>query len=78
MEQTQEQEKKSQETTVLQTLISIEDLLEKKTKIYSRLLMDVALAKEMEELSLHHQTRKAELETLLYGKSKTKKGGSKQ
>lgn len=58
----------------LQTLVTLEDLAEKKTKIYSRLLMDVALAKEMETLSMRHQKRRQALEKLLYGEPKTKKG----
>lgn len=79
MENTEKQEEKlQQEAKILQSLISLEDLMEKKTKIYSRLLMDVALAKEMEGLSLRHQSRKTELERLLYGKAKNEKGGRKE
>lgn len=79
MENTEKQEEKlQQEAKLLQSLISLEDLMEKKTKIYSRLLMDVALAKEMEGLSLRHQSRKTELERLLYGKAKNEKGGRKE
>lgn len=79
MESTEKQEEKlQQEAKLLQSLISLEDLMEKKTKIYSRLLMDVALAKEMEGLSLRHQSRKTELERLLYGKAKNEKGGRKE
>ncbi len=36
----------------------LEDLLEKKTKIYSRLLTDPFLAEEMELLSVRHAERK--------------------
>ena len=60
------------EACFLQALASVEDLAEKKTKIYSRLLMDAALAKEMEELSLRHQERRDALKTLLSGEEKKK------
>ena len=53
----------------LKNLIEIEDLAEKKTKIYSRLLIEPSLAKAMEELSLRHEKRKERIEQLLYGKS---------
>ena len=49
----------------LTRLIEIEDLVEKKTKIYSRLLTDVALAKEMESLSLRHEKRKERILKLI-------------
>ena len=58
----------------LQALLSIEDLAEKKTGIYARLLIEPALAKAMEELSARHKEIKERLEELLYGKSK-KDGG---
>jgi hypothetical protein len=58
----------------LKNLIEIEDLAEKKTKIYSRLLIEPSLAKAMEELSLRHEKRKERIEQLLYGKSE-KSGG---
>ena len=48
----------SKERTVLFALARIENLAEKKTKIYSRLLTEPALAKEMERLSLSHEKRK--------------------
>lgn len=68
----------SEEDNSLQTLVTLEDLAEKKTKIYSRLLMDVALAKEMETLSMRHQKRRQALEKLLYGEPKTKKGDKEE
>ncbi len=68
----------SGEDNSLQTLVTLEDLAEKKTKIYSRLLMDVALAKEMETLSMRHQKRRQALEKLLYGEPKTKKGDKEE
>lgn len=42
----------------LTMLAEIEDLAEKKAKIYSRLLTEPALAQEMDALSARHQTRK--------------------
>ena len=45
-----------------------EEIVEKKAKIYSRLLTDAVLAKTMEEVSLRHEERKARLLTLAYGK----------
>ena len=52
----------------LTALLSLEDLAEKKTKIYSRLLTDAALAKDMESLAERHASRKAAIESLLGGK----------
>ncbi len=65
------------EREYLQGLIELEDLAEKKTKIYSRLLIDARLAGKMEELSFSHAKRRERLEKLLYGEplSKAKKGG---
>ncbi len=67
----------NEEEKYLQEMLALEDLAEKKTKIYSRLLMDARLAGKMEELSARHAKRKEEIEGLLYGKplSKSKKGG---
>ena len=58
------------ETELLKILLELEDLAEKKTKIYARLLMDVSIAKKMEELSLRHEKRKETLYKLLYGENK--------
>ena len=65
--------------------MEIEDLAEKKTKIYARLFIEPDLAKAMEELSLRHEKRKERITRLLYGKSKKeggmaamKKGGKEQ
>ena len=63
---------KKDEKESLKTLCSLEDLAGKKAMIYSRLLMDTGLAKDMEELATRHEKRKAALEKLLYGKSKNK------
>ena len=59
----------------LKRLIELEDLVEKKTKIYSRLLTDVALAKEMEALSLRHEKRKERIVKLTCKESKTSAKG---
>ena len=67
------QEKTARETELLQTLASLEDLAEKKTKIYSRLLTEPTLAQEMEMLSLRHKARKELLEKLAFGKSENNK-----
>ncbi len=61
-----------EETKYLENLIAVEDLAEKKTKIYARLLMDSGLAGEMEALSARHAERKKSLEKLLYGKEQDK------
>ncbi len=55
------------ESEYLKNLIELEDLAEKKTKIYSRLLINAALAGKMEELSTRHKERRESLEKLLYG-----------
>lgn len=62
------------EEKYLKELMELEDLAEKKARIYSRLLVEPALAKEMESLSVRHEKRKETIERLLYGKNK-KKGG---
>ena len=67
-----EKEERDEEVKRLETLVSLEDLAEKKTKIFSRLLMDAAIAKEMEGLSLRHEKRKETLMQLLGQKPKNK------
>ena len=62
------------EKECLEKLIELEDLAEKKTKIYSRLLTEPYLAKELEQLSFRHEKRREQLELLLYGKVQ-KEGG---
>lgn len=64
----EEREKKN-----LEELLRMEDLAEKKAKIYSRLLTDVEKAKRMEELAARHGKRKNEIEELLFGEVKNKK-----
>ena len=63
------------EKKALKTLMAVEDLVEKKAKIHSRLLMDTALAKAMEELALRHENRKETLEILILRKLPKKKNG---
>ena len=67
------------EKDVLEKLKRLEDLAEKKTKIFSRLLMDAALAQDLESLSARHETRKQALCLLLGEKSdKAQKEGSQK
>ena len=63
------------EQDYLLALADWEDILEKKTKIYSRLLTDPALAKMMEDCSLRHEKRKEALQGLVCGKALKKKNG---
>ncbi len=67
-----------EENEYLKTLIELEDLAEKKTKIYSRLLMEAGLAGEMESLSARHAKRKQEVSLLLYGEPQKRKSSGKQ
>ena len=52
----------------LRALAAMEDLAEKKTKIYSRLLTEENIAKQMETLSARHAERKSVLTALYEGK----------
>lgn len=63
------------EKEALSTLVTVEDLVEKKAKIHSRLLMDAALAKDMEELALRNEKRKEGLLGLVLGKTPKEKKG---
>ena len=64
-----------EEREFLQRLLDLEDLGSKKMKIYSRLLTDAVLAKEMEARAKRHDERKLAIEKLLYGdKAKKAKG----
>ena len=67
------------EKDVLEKLKRLEDLAEKKTRIFSRLLMDAALAQDMEKLALSHEERKQAVCLLLGEKSNKaqKEGGQK-
>ena len=66
-------ERSEEEKKALCTLAEVEDLAEKKAMIHSRLLMDTALAKTMEELSKRHENRKERLCVLGLGKAPKKK-----
>lgn len=67
-----EREERDEELKMLERIVALEDLAEKKTRIFSRLLMDAAIAKEMEGLSLRHEKRKEKLMQLLGQKPKNK------
>ena len=60
------------ENEYLKNLMELEDLAEKKCKIYSRLLTEVALAKEMETLASRHTERKKAIEKTVFVKEKKK------
>ncbi len=68
-----------QEHERLLRLKSLEDLAEKKLKIYSRVLMDANIAGDMERLAHRVAQRKLALESLVYGEplkgQKNKNGG---
>ena len=49
----------------IKELVAVEDLAKKKLNIFSRLLMDDALAKQMETLAKRHEARKQALLGLL-------------
>lgn len=61
------------ERKFLKTMLEMEDLAEKKAKIYSRLLTEPLFAKEMEGLSLRHEKRKEKLVALCKGEEKNEK-----
>jgi hypothetical protein len=71
----QEKEVAQEENSRLIALAEWEDILEKKAKIYSRLLTEAALAKTMESLSLRHEQRKQRLLALACGEPLKKKNG---
>ena len=66
----QNQEKMQTEQQALLALSQVEDLAEKKMKIYARLLTDAALAKDMEMLAMRHAKRKTLLQSLANEKDK--------
>lgn len=72
----QKNDLREQEKGWLLALAQVEDLVEKKTKIYARLLTDVAIAKELETLSLRHQKRKKALEQLAFGRTEKDEEGT--
>ena len=53
------------EKETLRRLYLWEDLAEKKARIYSRLLTEVSLAKDMEELAERHKERKTTLASMI-------------
>ena len=63
------------EKEAIKSLMTLEDVLEKKARIHARLLMDVNLAKEMEALAIRHENRIGVLESLLTEKPLKKKNG---
>ena len=68
-------ERAQEEQTALLALAERENLLEKKSKIYARLLTDPALAKTMEELGFRREKRRESLLALALGKEPKKKIG---
>lgn len=63
-EERERQEQTGGELGWLHYLAKIEDLAEKKSKIYSRLLFNPALAQDMERLAVSHAQGKKSLLTL--------------
>ena len=61
------------EYVALKSLVAVEDLAEKKIRIFSRILMDATLAKEMETLAQRHEQRKETLLSRLGEKNKKEK-----
>lgn len=72
MQESQNKCRLEKEETALKRLLGVEDLAEKKARIFSRLLTDVALAKEMESLAKRHEQRKGVLLNLLGQKPQKK------
>ena len=68
-------EREQEEQTALLVLAERESLLEKKSKIYARLLTDPALAKTMEELGSRREKHRESLLALAFGKEPKKKNG---
>ena len=67
------EDEQTKEKQTLKKMIQLEDLAEKKAKIYSRLLTDIHLAEEMKGLALRHEERKELLMGLTGGKYSKKK-----
>lgn len=66
------------EKRLLEELLRLEDIAEKKGKIYSRLLIDTALAQGMERLAMRHEKRKEKISALLTGEEKQEKEEKQQ
>ena len=58
MDENKKEQELQLEYTALERLIVQEDLSEKKARIFSRLLMDAGIAKQMETLAQRHEQRK--------------------
>ena len=71
-EQQEMKQAQTREKEALEKMLQLEDLAEKKSKIYARLLTDVHFAQEMNSLSLRHEKRKEILVKLSRGKSEKK------
>ena len=74
-----QKEKMEREGSFLRAMADMEDLAEKKIRIYSRLLTDPSLAEDMEALANRHGQRKAVFLSLLTGEpmeKKSKKSGA--
>ena len=69
----EKEERMGAEQEMLFSLVEREDILEKKVKIYSRLLTDLVLAMTMEEMGFRHEKRKESLVALAVGKTPKKK-----
>ena len=72
MQESQNSSLQEREKETLKKLLKLEDLAEKKSKIYARLLTDMGLAEELSALSLRHEKRKEALTELVFGKVKKK------
>ena len=68
------QEKQNDTETKLQQIERREEIAGKKCGVYSRLLMNPALAQAMEKLSLRHEERRQALLCLQGKKHKAKEG----
>lgn len=63
-------ENNNEDEELLRGLKEGEDLLEKKAKIYARLLIEPSLSETMEGLAIRHAARKKQLEELIGGTEK--------
>ncbi len=68
-------EKEVEENEYLEEMWTLEDLAEKKARIYARLLLHTEFAKKMEALACSHEEKKAKIEKLLLGESKKGRKG---
>ena len=68
------QDAREKETATLQKLRKMEELAQKKISIFSRILMDVALAQDLETLAARHDERKNTLSALLGETPEDKQG----